>query len=94
MARTNDPYRRRPKAALLGHVVTESGNVRDTVDWSKFDQYPENSVTCVCGHTYRSHCKFVQPPGHRPLIVARKACAVCGGERLRSAVGDTEHYVL
>lgn len=91
MARTDGTHRCWPPAALLGHVVSTSGNARDSVDWSVFDQYAEQTVTCVCGHTYRSHAKFVADVSY---VVARKPCAVCGGERMKAARSDPETMAL
>jgi hypothetical protein len=68
-------------------------NLRDGVDWTKQDAHPENSVTCVCGHEYRSHSRMVCAD-HAFVLVARKPCGVCGGERLKAARSDPEAMTL
>jgi hypothetical protein len=68
-------------------------NLRDGVDWAVHDQYPEDTVTCVCGHEYRSHGKMVSIEGTF-VLVARKPCGVCGGERLKAARSDPEAVII
>lgn len=74
-------------------------NIRETVDWTNFDQYPESTVTCVCGYSYRSHAKFVvlDEKTHGiagGCVIARKLCAMCGSERMRGSRSDPETVTL
>lgn len=72
-------------------------NFREQIDWTPFDKYSESTVTCVCGHTYRSHAKFVMAMvdgRHVGATIARKACAMCGGERMTAARSDPETQTL
>lgn len=62
------------------------------IDWSAFDQYPENTLTCDCGSMFRSHSKFVMNPPH---IHARKPCPSCGAfDKIRKASSDPEVMTL
>ena len=45
------------------------------IDWTPFDNYPENTATCRCGAEFRSHTKYVVGKG----IVTRKPCPGCDG---------------
>jgi hypothetical protein len=57
------------------------------IDWSPFDKYPEDTVTCGCGAVFRSHGKYVIGTG----LVSRKPCPGCNGAQLiRSLRGDPE----
>lgn len=60
------------------------------IDWSKHDEYPENTVTCSCGSEFRSHAKAVFD-GPKPTIASRKPCPQCGATRdHRSSRSDPE----
>ena len=48
-----------------------------SVDWSNHDRWPEYTVTCRCGASYRSHTKAVSRSDGF-LIVTRKPCPGCG----------------
>jgi len=64
-----------------------------TIDWSGFDAFSENTVTCVNDHTYRSHSKMVLGPENLE-IVARKPCPTCGTLALRRTLSDPESFTL
>lgn len=44
-------------------------------DWTKFDQYPEDTVSCRCGMLFRSHAAIDKDTFR---IVLRKPCPRCG----------------
>lgn len=46
------------------------------VDWTPFDNYSENTVTCRCGAVYRSHVKLTFN-GNSPILWSRKPCPTC-----------------
>jgi hypothetical protein len=46
------------------------------IDWSRHDQYPEDTATCECGRSWLTHGKFVYAPA--PHVEARKPCPGCG----------------
>jgi hypothetical protein len=48
------------------------------IDWAPFDKFPEDTITCACGTTFRSHAKYVAGVG----IKTRKPCRSCNGTRL------------
>lgn len=62
----------------------------NTIDWAPFDRSPEDTVTCVNDHTYRSHSKYVLNVGIR----ARKPCPICGESALRSSRSDPETMTI
>lgn len=63
------------------------------IDWSKFDEDPEMTITCGCGAVFRSHAKFVNVP--EPHVETRKPCPACGKtDRVRAARGDPESFTL
>jgi hypothetical protein len=62
------------------------------IDWTPFDKYPEDTCTCVSGHTFRSHAKMVMGP--KPSLVSRKVCPVCGTIALVRASSDPETMTL
>ena len=63
------------------------------IDWTVFDQYPENTLTCACGHVFRSHSKYVRDP--EPHIHSRKSCPGCGfQDRIVRASSDPEEFVI
>jgi hypothetical protein len=47
------------------------------IDWSPFDAMGEQTLTCRCGATYRSHAKAIYG-GLNKGIHARKPCPGCG----------------
>jgi hypothetical protein len=62
------------------------------IDWSAFDQYPENTCTCECGAVFRSHSRFVMTSRS---LVSRKPCPACGhGDHIRRASSDVEVMTL
>lgn len=63
------------------------------IDWSKRDQFSEDTVECRCGVQFRSHAKAVFGGGGR--IVSRKPCPGCGAtEWHRASRSDPETYEL
>jgi hypothetical protein len=63
------------------------------IDWSAFDRYPENEVTCRCGAEFSSHTKFVNEPA--PHIEARKPCPKCGRtDDISSSRGAPETWTI
>lgn len=63
------------------------------IDWSHFDKYPENTLTCDCGTEFRSHSKFVTEP--EPHIESRKPCPNCKRhDHIRRASSDPETFSL
>lgn len=75
---------------MSNHVDTSA-----LVDWTIFDQYPENSVECRCGAVYRSHSKCVAVKDGLKVIT-RKACPTCGESvgHPRAVRSDAEHQTL
>jgi hypothetical protein len=65
------------------------------IDWSVFDEYPENTIECRCGAIYRSHCKAVVTDG--ALVThLRKPCPACGEsvDNARRVSSDPETFVI
>jgi len=61
------------------------------IDWTTFDRFPESTLTCACGATFRSHSKYVLGSG----IVSRKPCPGCGKTNLIAASrGDPEEMTI
>ena len=59
------------------------------IDWSRFDQYPEDTAYCACGTVWRTHGKFVYEPA--PHVEARKPCPGCGKtDKVRRLSSDPE----
>lgn len=48
------------------------------IDWAPFDKFSEDTITCACGSTFRSHAKYVMGVG----IKTRKPCPGCNGSGL------------
>lgn len=64
-----------------------------SIDWSVFDKYSEDTVTCRCETVYRSHAKFVLTP--EPHIETRKPCPGCGRtDNSRRVSSDPEVVTL
>jgi hypothetical protein len=66
--------------------------VAGKIDWSVFDQYPENTCTCLCKHVFRSHSKFIVSP--QVGLVSRRSCPSCGSHKLTKASSDPEKMTL
>jgi len=49
----------------------------EKINWSKFDDYSEDTCYCKCGKVYRSHAKGVKIEG-KFKMVTRKLCPGCG----------------
>lgn len=47
------------------------------INWLTFDKYPEDTVECQCGKTYRSHAKGRIEEGQF-VVQTRKPCPGCG----------------
>lgn len=47
------------------------------IDWAAFDGQPEQTLTCRCGTTFRSHAKIIYG-GPDQGIHPRRACPSCG----------------
>jgi hypothetical protein len=47
------------------------------IDWTPYDKWSEDTVTCRCGTTFRSHAKATFDDG-KPAITSRKPCPTCG----------------
>ena len=64
------------------------------VDWTEFDQFPEDTCYCWCGCEYRSHAKMVKRD--RLIMVSRKPCPGCGKVEghLRRVSSDPEVMTL
>jgi hypothetical protein len=67
----------------------------EPIDWTKFDRWPESTVTCKCEAVYRSHSKVVATPGGL-TIVTRKPCLRCGQSEgnARSVRSDPETMTI
>lgn len=67
----------------------------DDVEWSRFDQYSEDTIECRCGKIYRSHCKGVVI-GESYSLITRKPCPGCGEtqDHVRAARSDPEYQVI
>ncbi len=63
------------------------------IDWSNHDKYSEDTVTCICDVTYRSHSKFVMSCDE-PGIYSRRPCPSCGSHKLKRSAGDSELQTL
>jgi hypothetical protein len=65
------------------------------VDWSVFDQYPENTCYCRCEFVYRSHTKIVNHEG-KLVQVSRKPCPDCGKSvsNTKRVSSDPERMIL
>lgn len=64
------------------------------IDWTIFDQYPENTVECWCGATYRSHTKLVAEDDGQFRVRCRKLCPVCEKEEPVRVSSDPEIYTI
>jgi hypothetical protein len=65
------------------------------IDWTIFDQYPENTVTCRCGVSYRSHTKMDVGDDRKLHLHCRKPCPACGSTiDPRRASSDPETRVI
>lgn len=67
------------------------------IDWSVFDQHPENTCECGCGAFFRSHTKTVRNPENTGFLIAsRRPCPGCGKTEghLRAVRGDPETFVI
>jgi hypothetical protein len=65
------------------------------IDWTIFDQYPENTVECRCGTNFRSHTKVAIGDGNRLQVHCRKPCPACGSTTDPwRASSDPETYVI
>lgn len=70
-------------------------NNAEKVDWSKFDQYPEDTITCQCGAVYRSHAKGkIEVDAF--VLYTRKPCPGCGktSDHVRRVSSDPELVTL
>lgn len=45
------------------------------IDWSAYADFPEDTVSCKCGASFKSHGKLVMRP--RPHVVTEKLCPNC-----------------
>jgi hypothetical protein len=65
------------------------------IDWTVFDQYPENTIECRCGAVYRSHAKMAESGG-RLVLYSRKPCPACKESvgNARAVRGDPEEVVI
>ena len=62
------------------------------IDWSVFDEYPEDTCSCRCGEVFRSHAKFVRDVSR---VITRKACPACGKNSDFSRIeSDPEKYTI
>jgi len=64
------------------------------VNWTEFDQFPEDTCDCRCGKTYRSHVKAVMK--EKLTLVSRKPCPNCGKteDHLRRVSSDPEKWTI
>lgn len=64
------------------------------IDWTVFDQYPEQTCECRCGTVWRTHAKLVS--GERGLhLITRKPCPGCGKpDAVRKASSDPEQVIV
>lgn len=63
----------------------------DTIDWTPVDKFPESTIECHCGQTWRSHAKCVALPDGGLALVARRPCPGCGrSDNLRRAASDAD----
>ncbi len=46
------------------------------IDWTEFNEFPENTCHCRCGSIYRSHTKLVMEDGEF-IQVSEKPCPAC-----------------
>jgi hypothetical protein len=63
------------------------------IDWSKHDAYPEDTVECSCGASYRSHVKLKKTDDGIHLFT-RKPCPACGHSIAHAARSDPETWTL
>lgn len=67
------------------------------IDWSVFDQFPENTCECACGAVFRSHTKTVRNPENTGFLIAsRNPCPGCGKTEghLCAVRSDPETFVI
>ena len=68
------------------------------VDWTVFDQYPPDLITCRCGIKYRSHAKgfFNDNENPRYGYKTRIPCPGCGLDEnnVRRIQGNREEYTI
>ena len=66
------------------------------IDWSVFDKYPENTVECQCGATYRSHTQVAIGADGKLRIHSRKPCPSCVAQigNAVAARSDPEEYTI
>jgi hypothetical protein len=64
------------------------------IDWTVFDQYPENTVECQCGARFRSHTKAAIGDDGQFHICCRKPCPACGSTIAKRASSDPETFVI
>lgn len=61
---------------------------RPETEWTRFDAFPENTLTCGCGRVYRSHSRFSHIGS---MIEPRWPCPGCGSrDDIRRASSDPE----
>jgi hypothetical protein len=64
------------------------------IDWSVFDKWSEDTITCACETQFRSHAKSVFTDG-RHSISSRKPCPACGATNgHRRASSDVETMTI
>lgn len=64
------------------------------IDWSPFDKYSEDTCTCRCGATFRSHAKSVLD-GETLRLRSRKPCPACGrDDNLGRICADPEYMTI
>lgn len=73
-------------------VGMEQNEYMSKINWSVFNNDPENNCYCRCGAIFRSHAKFVGVLGK---MVARKPCPACGkNDDMQRVSSDPESFII